>query len=54
MTCNDRHVWIISEPPNCGCVYHECVECSDFEVLQECEECYYERLEREDREEYGV
>ena len=38
----------------CECWFQECVNCSNFEELQECEDCYEERLMREDEEEYGV
>jgi len=56
MTCNGEHAWATakqSEDPNCDCWWQECLECSSFEELHECEYCYYERLDREDKEEYG-
>ena len=54
MTCDGNHAWataVQSKDPECECWWQECTECSAFEELYECENCYYKRLEREDREE---
>jgi len=54
MTCDGNHAWktaVKSTDPNCECWWQECQDCSDFEELYECENCYYKRLEEEDREE---
>lgn len=55
MTCEKgKHQWrTANKCEECQCWFQECSECSDFEQLHECEDCYYKRLEREDEDEYG-
>jgi len=55
MTCgyNAEHQKIIANEEECGCVHVECTECSYFECMTQCEDCWHEQCAREEEEEFG-